>query len=52
VYYHTARNAGTFATEQMFLTLHWQVTDLRRDKVNKRFLISTEHIAVCFICSQ
>jgi len=27
VYYHTARNAGTFATEQMFY-LHWQVTDL------------------------
>ena len=28
VYYHTAHNAGTFATEHMFLSLHWQVTDL------------------------
>jgi len=31
-YYHTAHNAGTFAAEQMFLSLHWQVTDLEEIK--------------------
>lgn len=43
MYYHTAHNAGTFATEQMFLSLHWQVTDLeeRRSLNDYLFQLST-----------